>query len=191
MVEAGPSGRARRAAQIAEFLDSSGLSVAVAESLTGGMVSSALAEAPGASTWFRGAVVAYSSEVKYEVLNVPPGPVVTARAAAAMAEGARRLLRADVALALTGAGGPCGQDGQPPGTVFFGLADRRRTVVEHRFFEGEDPADVCLLTTSEALRLLHSHLTRSAHDCIQPPPDDADGRPWAVGDEHDSEEWKN
>ncbi len=93
------------AARIAELAPGTGLSVAVAESLTGGMISSALAAAPGASGWFHGAVVAYSSDVKHELLDVPPGPVVSDTAAAAMAQGVRRLLRRDAgarALGLLG-----------------------------------------------------------------------------------------
>lgn len=187
MGEAGHLERTQAAAEIAELLKSTGLSVAVAESLTGGMVSSALAEAPGASSWFRGAVVAYSREVKHEVLHVPPGPVVTARAAAALAKGVRRLLRADVALALTGAGGPDGQDGQPPGTVFLGLADCSGTVVEYRFFEGRNPADICVATTLEALRLLFCHLSQSAPDRLRLSSLPRSGMPTAAGEEQGSE----
>lgn len=139
---------------LADLFDSSGLSVAVAESLTGGLLASALAQAPGSSAWFRGGLVAYASEVKHEVLSVPPGPVVSAEAAATMAAAVRTLLRGDVAVAVTGAGGPQGQDGQPPGTVFFGLSDGVHTQVEHRYFDDDDPADVCARTVAEALRLL-------------------------------------
>lgn len=154
--------RAKLAADIAELLSSSGLKVAVAESLTGGMVSSALAEAPGSSAWFCGALVAYTSEVKHMLLNVPSGPVVTADAAAVMANEVRRLLGADVSVSLTGAAGPDSQDGQPPGTVFFGLSDSRHTHAEYRFFSGNDPGEVCTQTTAEALRLLLDFLSRSA-----------------------------
>lgn len=152
--------RSRLAARIAELVNSAGLSVAVAESLTGGMVASALAEAPGSSTWFRGAVVAYAREVKHQLLNVPPGPVVSAEAAATMAEGVRQLLKADIAVALTGAGGPRGQDGQPPGTVFLGLSDGLHIQVEHHHFDDDDPAEVCARTAAEVLRLLLKHLSR-------------------------------
>ena len=145
-------------AKITEVLDSADLTVAVAESLTGGMLASSLAEAPGASKWFRGAVVAYASDVKHQLLGVPPGPVVTAEAADAMADGARRLLRADVAIALTGAAGPDGQDGQPPGTVFFGLSDGGKRQVEHRYFDCDDPAQVCAAAVDEALQLLYGFL---------------------------------
>ena len=154
--------RAELAGNIAELLDSSGLVVAVAESLTGGMVASALAEAPGSSNWFRGAVVAYTPDVKHELLNVPPGPVVTAQAAAAMADGIRRLLRADIGLALTGAGGPEGQDGQPPGTVFLALSDGAETQVGHRYVDATGPAEVCAEAVVEALKLLHRHLQSAA-----------------------------
>jgi nicotinamide-nucleotide amidase len=143
---------------IAELLDSAHRDIAVAESLTGGMLASALAAAPQSSRWFRGGVVAYASDVKHELLNVPGGPVVSAQAARAMADGVRRLLKADVAVALTGAAGPDGQDGQPPGTVFLGLADERDTHVEYRCFDRNDPTEVCAEAVAEALRLLYTHL---------------------------------
>jgi nicotinamide-nucleotide amidase len=99
-----------------------GLTLGLAESVTGGLVASRLVNVVGASSWFRGAVVSYASEVKYDVLGVPEGPVVSPEAAQAMAEGARRVLGADVGLAITGVAGPDAQDGQPPGTVYVGLA---------------------------------------------------------------------
>lgn len=167
MGEPGQAEQVRLAARVAELCDRAGLSVAVAESLTGGLLASALAEAPGSSTWFRGGLVAYASEVKHELLNVPPGPVVTAQAAATMADGVRGLLRADVAVALTGAGGPSGQDGQPPGTVFLGLSDGLRTSVEHRYFDHDDPAEVCAKAVAEALRLFAGYLSGpAAHQCL-------------------------
>ena len=161
--------RARLAASIAELVDSAGLNVAVAESLTGGMVASALAEATGSSTWFRGAIVAYAREVKHQLLNVPPGPVVSAEAAAMMANGVRRLLRAEVAVAITGAGGPSGQDGQPPGSVFFALSDGVHIQVESRCFDDDDPAEVCARTAAEALRLLLNYLSRRQQTGPAPP----------------------
>ena len=74
---------------------------------------------PGSSDAFRGSVVSYASEVKHDVLGVPEGPVVTEEAAAAMAEGACRVLGCDVAVATTGVAGPAEQEGVPAGTVFF------------------------------------------------------------------------
>ncbi len=103
---------------VGDLLRAQGLTLGVAESLTGGMVGSRLAEVPGSSEWFKGSIVAYAAEVKFDVLGVPEGPVVSATAAAAMASGAVRVLGADVGLGVTGVAGPATQDGQPVGTVF-------------------------------------------------------------------------
>ena len=98
-----------------------GLSLAVAESLTGGLIASRLVNVAGASHWFRGGVVSYASSVKFDLLAVPDGPVVSGDAAEAMASGVRKLLGADVGLSVTGVAGPEEQDDQPAGTVFVGL----------------------------------------------------------------------
>jgi nicotinamide-nucleotide amidase len=107
---------------VARVLTASGLTLGLAESLTGGLAASRLVNVTGASAWFRGSVVSYASEVKFDVLGVPEGPVVSEPAARAMADGARRVLGSDVGLSITGVAGPTPQDGQPPGTVFVGLA---------------------------------------------------------------------
>jgi nicotinamide-nucleotide amidase len=106
---------------VATLLIARGLTFGVAESLTGGLIASRLVNVAGASSWFRGGVVAYDSRVKFDVLGVPTGPVVTESAAAAMAEGAARVTRADVGLGITGVAGPDDQEGVAPGTVFVGL----------------------------------------------------------------------
>ncbi len=107
---------------VAGLLAGRHLSLGVAESLTGGLIASRLVDVPGASRWFRGGVVAYDSAVKFTVLGLPGGPVVTAAAAAAMAEGARQVLDADVGLGITGVAGPDEQEGTAVGTVHVGLA---------------------------------------------------------------------
>jgi nicotinamide-nucleotide amidase len=107
---------------VGRALGDRGLTLGLAESLTGGLVASRLVSVPGASDWFRGSVVSYAGDVKHDVLGVPAGPVVTLEAARAMAEGAQRVLRADVGLALTGVAGPDPQEGKVPGTVFVALA---------------------------------------------------------------------
>ncbi|MGD0440739.1 MAG: competence/damage-inducible protein A [Acidimicrobiales bacterium] len=99
-----------------------GWTLGIAESLTGGLLAARVVGVPGASEWFRGAVVAYDAAVKQSVLGVPEGPVVTRDAAVAMAEGARRVLHADVGLATTGVAGPTEQEGRRVGTVVVGLA---------------------------------------------------------------------
>jgi nicotinamide-nucleotide amidase len=107
---------------VASQLIARGLTLGVAESLTGGLIASRLVNVPGASAWFRGGVVAYHEQVKFDVLGVPVGPVVTEAAAAAMAEGVRRATGADVGLGITGVAGPDDQEGVAPGTIFVGLS---------------------------------------------------------------------
>ena len=107
---------------VGRMLAERGLTLAVAESLTGGLVASRIVAVPGSSEWFRGGVVAYASEVKFDLLGVPNGPVVCEAAAVAMADGVRRLLGADVGLSTTGVAGPTDQEGHPPGTVWLGVA---------------------------------------------------------------------
>ncbi len=97
-----------------------GWTLGLAESMTGGLVAARMTAVPGASTWFRGGVVSYASEVKFNLLEVPQGPVVSEASAAAMASGVRELLGADVGLSVTGVAGPTEQDGQPVGTVWLG-----------------------------------------------------------------------
>ena len=107
---------------IGERMLARGLTLAVAESVTGGLIASRLVNIAGASRWFRGAVVSYASDVKFDLLGVPRGPVVSAEAAEAMARGVRAVLGSDIALSVTGVAGPEEQDGQPAGTVFVGIA---------------------------------------------------------------------
>jgi nicotinamide-nucleotide amidase len=109
-------------AAVGKLLLEEGLTLGVAESLTGGLVGSRISEVPGASDWFRGSIVAYASDVKRDLLAVGAGPVVSESAAEEMALGAAATLGADVGLALTGVAGPTPQDGQPVGTVWVGLA---------------------------------------------------------------------
>jgi nicotinamide-nucleotide amidase len=144
------------------LLQARGLTLGLAESLTGGLVASRLVAIAGASAWFRGSVVSYASEVKYDVLGVPRGAVVTAEAARAMADGARRVLGADVGLALTGVAGPDGQEGQAPGTVFVGLA---RPGAETEALEAHLPGDrdrVRQYATITGLDLLRRRLIQDA-----------------------------
>jgi nicotinamide-nucleotide amidase len=99
-----------------------GWSLGLAESVTGGLVAGRITNVPGASDVFRGSIVSYASEVKFDLLGVPEGPVVSEAAAVAMAQGAQRVLGCHVALALTGVAGPSEQDGMPVGTLCVGIA---------------------------------------------------------------------
>jgi nicotinamide-nucleotide amidase len=138
-----------------------GVRVAVAESLTGGLVASLLARAPDAGTWFAGGIVAYGSDVKHDLLQVPPGPVVSAQSADAMASNAARLLHAQFAVSLTGVGGPDPQDGHDPGTVFLAVATPTGTDGTRLALDGE-PGEVCQGAAAAALAALEQALAQSA-----------------------------
>ncbi len=143
---------------VAEALGARGLSLAVAESLTGGLIASRLVDVAGASEWFRGGVVAYGSSVKYSLLGVEEGPVVSTDAAAAMAEGVRRVLGSDIGLGVTGVAGPTSQDGRPPGTVCVGLALPDRSPVARELTLPGDRARVRQYSAITALDLLRREL---------------------------------
>jgi len=99
-----------------------GWTLGVAESLTGGLVGARLADPPGASDTYRGSIVSYATEVKRSVLGVTADNVVSKECAEQMAEAAQRVLGADVGISVTGVAGPSTQEGQPVGTVWFGIA---------------------------------------------------------------------
>jgi nicotinamide-nucleotide amidase len=147
---------------VASLLRARGLTLAVAESLTGGLVASRLVNVSGASEWFRGGVVSYASDVKYSLLDVPEGPVVSAAAAAAMATGVAAKLGADVGLAVTGVAGPDSQEGHPPGTVFMAVAlpDQQPITVEAGL--PGDRARVRQFACISLLDLLRRTLSRAA-----------------------------
>ncbi|MFF1573546.1 CinA family protein [Leifsonia sp. NPDC058292] len=155
-------GEASRDAKIAQRIaDLAGkdTTVGVAESLTSGALASALGAAPNASEWFCGAVVAYSERVKFDVLGVTPGPVITADCAREMAEGALRLLGCDVVAAVTGAGGPGPQEGKAAGTVHLAHGRTGQVQVDELHFDGE-PAEVVQQTVTAALTVIAEALAR-------------------------------
>ena len=147
--------------ELVERLREAGWRLATAESVTAGLVANAAAQAPQASQWFRGGLVAWQPEVKQARLGVEPGPVVNARTAAQMARGAADLLGAEVAVSTTGVGGPDPQEGQPAGTVFVGvLVDGE--VTTHELHLDGDPEDVCTGAADTALRLVVERLRDAA-----------------------------
>jgi nicotinamide-nucleotide amidase len=107
---------------VLDLLRKKNLTLAIAESVTGGLVSGRLTAVAGASDVFRGAVVSYASEVKYEVLGITNEVVVTEAAAKEMATGVRKALGSDIGLALTGVAGPSEQQGVKVGTLCVGVA---------------------------------------------------------------------
>ncbi len=95
-----------------------GLTLATAESITGGLIAQRLTAVPGSSAAFRGGVISYATDVKTAVLGAPEGPSVSEEMVEAMALGACTTLGADVAVATTGVAGPAAWEGIPPGTVW-------------------------------------------------------------------------
>lgn len=115
----------RLATAFGEMLRERELTIAAAESLTGGLIGSELTAVKGSSDFFVGSLVCYTTEAKRDVAGVDeaillgPGPV-SAEAAGALAEGAAHNFKADVGISATGVAGPGTQDGQPVGTIFVG-----------------------------------------------------------------------
>lgn len=147
------------AEKLVRVLTEKKLTCATAESCTGGGVGSAITAAPGSSAVFLGGVISYGNSVKRDVLGVPEDVLATKDAvspecASAMASGARRLLKADLAVSLTGIAGPDGGSAEKPvGLVWFGLASPSTTATERMVFPG-DRAAVRAAAVEHALGLL-------------------------------------
>lgn len=106
-----------------------GVTLATAESLTGGLLATGIVEVPGSSAVFRGGVVTYATDTKATVLGLDEKllkHVVSKEVAAAMAERVSALFDADIAVSTTGVAGPEPLDGQPPGTAWVGVHRRAR-----------------------------------------------------------------
>ena len=160
-----------RAESLIADLARAGLTLAVAESLTGGAVAAELVSVPGASVVLRGAVVAYDTALKTSLLGVPAellaqhGPV-HAEVAALMAEGVRGTTAvgghpADIGVATTGVAGPDPQGDAPVGLVFVAVADAEGTEVRELRFAG-DRAEIRARALDAALELMTDRLARSA-----------------------------
>lgn len=136
-----------------------GKTLVTAESLTGGGIGAVLTSVSGASAVYKGGIISYTNAVKNKLLEVPweildAHGAVSAPVAKAMAEGARKVLEADVAVSVTGLAGPSGDEyGNPVGTVFIGYSDERNTAVRHFLFEG-GREDVRSQTIQAALELV-------------------------------------
>ncbi len=120
-----------------------GKTLVTAESCTGGGIGAALTAIPGSSAVYKGGIISYTNQVKQSVLGVDGTLLetygaVSAQVAQAMAQGARKVLKADVAVSVTGLAGPTGDDsGQPVGTVFIGYCDNEKLFAKHFCFDGD------------------------------------------------------
>jgi nicotinamide-nucleotide amidase len=140
--------------QLADAVSSRNLTIAVAESLSSGALSSEIGRGEGAGEWFAGGVVAYQLSSKNRALGVDADiDPCSAQCAMQMADGVRVLLGADLTVSITGVGGPDPQDGHEPGTVYIGVSDAGGSDAELHEFDG-DPADVIAQSVDAALHLL-------------------------------------
>ncbi|MFD6699521.1 MULTISPECIES: CinA family protein [unclassified Microbacterium] len=171
----------RAAAAALDALRERGMTLAVAESLTGGALSAALVAIPGASDVLNGAVVAYATPIKASVLGVDPallaahGPV-DPEVAQQMASGVRAALAvdgraADVGVSTTGVAGPTAQGGQKVGTVHIGVSVADRTTGHAFMFDGDRSA-IRAATVQAALGVILAAVTGSGIDAGEPARDD-------------------
>jgi len=139
--------------------------LAVAESCTGGLLSSVLTQNPGASGYLRLGVVSYSNRAKEKILHVPTKTLakygaVSRQTATAMAENIRKIAKTDLGLGLTGIAGPSGAtESKPVGTVFICLASAKQTTCRKFSFKG-NRTSIQKQAVREALKLLCAHLSR-------------------------------
>jgi len=151
-------------AVVGSLLHEHGLTVAFAESCTGGLVSHRLTNVPGSSAYYRGGINAYANDVKERLLGVSSRTLtehgaVSEEVAAAMAEGARMTLGASLAVAVTGVAGPDGGTPEKPvGTVCFGLSAERHPVVTRRYQLWGNREWVKLLSSQIALDWIRRHV---------------------------------
>ncbi len=153
---------------LVQVLKEKNMTCATAESCTGGGVGYTITGVSGASAVFWGGVISYDNSVKRDLLGVPEEVLLTKGAvspecAAAMAEGARRLLKTDFAVSLTGVAGPGGGSAEKPvGLVWFGLSSPSGVVTENKIFPGDREA-VRTAAIEYALNLLLNSARREGN----------------------------
>ena len=139
-----------------------GKTLATAESCTGGMIGAALTAVSGSSSVYKGGIVCYTNQVKSELLGVSTKLLesvgaVSGLVAEAMAVGARKALKADVAVSVTGLAGPGGDEyGNPVGTVYIGYTDGVHTLTNHFLFSGSREQVRCQAVEA-ALKMILEH----------------------------------
>lgn len=147
------------AARALDLLVRRGATLAVAESLTGGLIGATFTAVSGASQSFRGGVIVYATELKHTLLGVPADLLAREGAvhpdvAVAMATGVARLCVATFGLAVTGVAGPDSQDGKPVGTVHIALSGPNGHIWHHDLAGGGSREQIRARTVDEALDLL-------------------------------------
>lgn len=152
---------------VLELLKENGMTLCTAESCTGGLIAKRLTDVPGSSAVFKGGVVSYCNEIKANVLKVPEELLeqygaVSEPVARAMAQGARKVLCCDLAVATTGVAGPGSDErGNPAGLVYIALATPEHTSVRTITLSGAARARVRTTATNHALDLVRRYLSGS------------------------------
>lgn len=155
-----------KASALLELCKGKGVKIVTAESCTGGMITATLTDIAGSSAVFERGFVTYSNEAKVESLGVNPSLItqhgaVSSQVAVAMAQGALKHSKADVAVAVTGIAGPDGgTPTKPVGTVFIAVASARDGNVEECHFNG-DRASVRQQSVAKALDMLEALISRT------------------------------
>jgi PncC family amidohydrolase len=150
--------------EVVRLLTERGLTLAVAESCTGGLVGHRITNVPGSSACFRGGVIAYHNEVKAALLNAPADILaregaVSEDVALSMARGVRERLGADIGLAVTGIAGPAGGTPEKPvGLVYIALADAEGAIAERHVWSGDRRQNKDS-SAEAALKLVKEHLS--------------------------------
>jgi len=149
--------------QLCALFTTVGYTLAVAESITGGLIGSRITDVPGSSRYFAGGIIAYGNDAKVKLLGVRQSTLeahgaVSASTAIEMARGARDALRADVAVSVTGVAGPGGGSARKPvGTTYIGIATPAVERAVHYHFQGDRLA-IKADTAEAALRLVYEHI---------------------------------
>ena len=131
-----------QSSETGQILRTAGLTIACAESCTGGLLTSTLTDVSGSSSYVMGSVVSYSNDVKARILHVPVETLsahgaVSEQTARAMAEGVRALMQTDLGVGITGIAGPDGGSAEKPvGLVYIAVSNQAKTVVQKNYFHG-------------------------------------------------------
>lgn len=148
---------------IGVILRKRGLTLAIAESCTGGMLGEMITSIPGSSDYFKGGIISYDGEIKEKLLSVPREIMikygqVSEQVARAMANGVRKKCFSDFGIAITGIAGPAGgSEKKPVGLVYIALADEKQTIVQEHQLR-KDRHTIRLRSARRALNMLRLHL---------------------------------
>ena len=156
-----------------ELLKRRNITVATAESCTGGMLSAYITSVPGASAIFELGVSAYSGRIKQKILGVNPDTVnkygtVSRQTAAEMAKGVRRLAGADIGVSVTGVAGPDSTEGKPVGLIYVAIADDTQIRVEKFEIEATERDNIRITACRILLNMICEYVERRNTDYAPP-----------------------